>query len=500
MRTCLAPLIALLIASVARPVAAENWAQFRGPGGNALSLEKMLPAEWGEAKNIAWKVKLPGLGWSQPVVWGEKIFVATAETDKEEKPRGGDWGPGGGFFGPGGFGPRGGRRGEQPGPPRGAPPDPSAVQPGPETGPPGFGGPPFGGLGGGEPPNVVYRWKVLCLDGATGKVLWEQTAHEGKPRTPKHRNNTYASETPVTDGERVVAYFGMTGVYCYDLSGNLLWGKDLGAYPMQMGWGSGSSPVLLGDRVFVQCDNDKASFLVALDKKTGDELWRVAREEKSNWSTPYLWKNKHRTELVTAGGTKVRSYRPDNGELLWEMDASGRTAITPVGDEEMLYADSYDRMMGGRGSLVAIRAGAAGDVSLKAGETANSFVAWSVPINSYRVASPLLFAGCLYSLDQQSGIIRCCDAKTGKEHYRQRLPEAKGFTASPLASDGKVFCLDQDGVTVVLQAGPELKVVATSKLDEMFWSSPAVVGERLLLRGVDHLYCIESPSSAREKR
>jgi len=167
-----------------------------------------------------------------------------------------------------------------------------------------------------------------------------------------------------------------------------------------------------------------------------------------------------------------------------------RTAITPVGDDEMLYVDSYDRMMGGRGSLVAVRAGATGDISLKAGETTNSFVAWSAPINSYRVASLLLYAGCVYSLDQQSGTIRCFDAKTGTLHYREQLPGARGFTASPWASDGKVFCLDETGLTVVLQAGPKLKVVATNKLDETFWSSMAVFGENLLLRGVDHLYFI----------
>jgi outer membrane protein assembly factor BamB len=476
---------------------AGNWPGWRGPDGNGLSPEKKLPSEWGIDKNITWKVELPGAGWSQPIVWGDKIFVMTAVTDNQKKPHGGEFDPGFpiGGFGPGGFGRDGGGPGEKPRPEGdtrpdgGAPPDENA-RPKPEGPRPGFGGPPFGGFSGGDPPNVIYHWKVLCLDGATGKVLWEQTAREGKPRTPIQRNNTYASETPVTDGERLIAYFGMTGLYCYDMSGKLLWSKDIGAYPMQMGWGSGSSPVLLGDRVFVQCDNDKASFLVALDKKTGDELWRVARDEKSNWSTPYIWKNKQRTELVTAGGTKMRSYRPDNGELLWEMSGSGRTSITPVSDEKLLYVDSYDRMMGGRGALAAIRAGAAGDISLKGGETTNSFVAWSVPLNTYRVASPLLYEGCLYNLDQQSGVIRCFDAKTGTLHYRERLPGARGFTSSPWAGDGKVFCLDENGLTVVLQAGPKLQVVATNKLNETFWSSVAVVGENLLLRGVDHLYCI----------
>jgi outer membrane protein assembly factor BamB len=259
---------------------------------------------------------------------------------------------------------------------------------------------------------------------------------------------------------------------------------------MQLGWGTGSSPVLHGGRVFIQCDNDQKSFLVALDKKTGDELWRVDRDEKSNWSTPYIWKNKQRTELITAGGSKLRSYNPDNGQVLWEMSGAGRNSLTPVGDQELLYADSVDRLMGRRGPVVAIRAGASGDISLKHGETSNAFVAWSSQLLTCRVASPLLYEGCLYLLDQQRGQVRCYDAKTGKEYYNERLEGTKGFTSSPWANDGKVFCLDETGVTVVLKAGPKLEVLATNKLDEMFWSSVAVMDEKLLLRGVDHLYCI----------
>ena len=186
----------------------------------------------------------------------------------------------------------------------------------------------------------------------------------------------------------------------------------------------------------------------------------------------------------------MRSYSLDKGALLWEMKAEGRTSVTPVGDEDMLYVDSVDRMMGGRGALVAIRAGASGDISLKAGEASNAFVAWVAPLNTFRVASPLLYEGRVYMLDQQKGFIRCYDAKTGKENYSQRLPGTRGFSASPWANDGKVFCLDETGVTSVLKAGSKLEVVATNKLDETFWSSMAVCGENLLLRGVDHLYCI----------
>jgi outer membrane protein assembly factor BamB len=446
------PLAVLLVVGVVPPVVAENWAQFRGPSANGVSVEEGLPSEWNEDNNIAWKVAIPGVAWSQPIAWDGKIFVTTAVTDDQEKPSGGQSGPGFSLFS---------RQGIS-----------------------------RAFFGGGEPPDATYRWKVLCLDGATGEVLWEQLAREGRPTIPIHRSNTYASETPVTDGERLIAYFGMTGLYCLDLSGNLLWTKELGAHPMQYGWGTGSSPAILGDRVFVQCDNEKTSFLVALNIETGDELWRVARDERSNWSTPYLWNNKLRNELVTAGGNKTRSYDPNSGELLWEMDASGRCSTTPVADEQLLYVGSVTRNTGSSGVLAAVRAGATGDISLTGSESANSFVAWSIPRAAPPIASPLLYQGCLYILEQRGGVIKCLDALTGQQHYRQRLPRAVGFSASPWASDGKVFCLDEDGQTVVIKAGPELQIIATNRLDDMFWSSAAVVGERLLLRGVDHLYCI----------
>jgi outer membrane protein assembly factor BamB len=432
------------------PAWAQNWPQFRGPEGNGLAAGTSIPSEWSTERHLAWKAKLPGVGWSQPVVWGDKIFVTTAVSDEQEKPSSKNMGPGGAFGGLTLF---------------------------------------FGGHG--KPPNVNYRWQVLCLDAGTGEVVWQHVAHEGKPTIRIHANNTYATETPTTDGERLIASFGMAGIYCFDLSGKLLWSKDLGSYVTYFDWGTGSSPVLYGDSVFVQCDNDKSSFLVALDKRTGDELWRAPRDEQSNWSTPYIWKNKQRTELIAAGGKKMLSYDPATGKLIWEMAGGGRTATTPIGNDELLYVDSYDRLTGNRGILAAIRAGAAGDISLAKGETANSSVAWSTPLTSTRVASPLLLAGCLYTLDQMSGIVRCLDAKTGKEHYRQRLPGATGFTASPWSYDGKVFCLDQDGQTCVLEAGPQFKLLATNKLDrEMFWSSPALVSGSLFLRGTDHLYCI----------
>jgi outer membrane protein assembly factor BamB len=247
---------------------------------------------------------------------------------------------------------------------------------------------------------------------------------------------------------------------------------------------------MFGEHVYIQCDNDQASFLVALDKKTGDQAWRVDRDEDSNWATPYLWTNRLRTELVTAGGGRMRSYDPASGKLLWEMQGRGRTSITPVGDDELLYVESYDRLTGTNGVLAAIRPGASGDISLAGGKSTNAHVAWSVQLAGSRVASPLLYEDCLYLLDNQGGVVRCLNAKAGREHFRKRLPGATGFTASPVASRGRAFFVDHRGKTIVVEAGPELKIVATNDLEEMCWSSPAAAGDRLLIRTADHLYAI----------
>jgi outer membrane protein assembly factor BamB len=437
---------------IAWPLAGEEWSQFRGPHGRGVATSGDLPTEWAADANVAWKVRLPGAGWSQPVVWGDKVFVTTAETDEQVLPNLNNWGPG--------------------------------------ENRPGLFGLLSGATSGGQPPEAVHRWKVLCLDAGTGDVAWERLVREGPPTMPIHANNTYASETPVADGERVYAYFGMIGIWCHDLAGDLVWKKDLTAFPTHFDWGTGSSPVLWRDLLFIQCDNEKASFLAALNKLTGDEVWRAERDERSNWSTPYVWKNTLRTELVTAGGQRVRSYDPETGELLWEMRGSGRTATTPAGNEALLFVDSYDRLTGRTGTFAAIRPGASGEVSPAASPADESHIAWSMRLSGYRVASPLVHEGYLYMAEQQSGIVRCLDAQTGQEHYRARLPGVSGVTASPLASGGNVYWLGQNGRTVVAVAGTELKIVASNDLDEMCWASPAVVKDRLLIRTIDHLYCI----------
>jgi outer membrane protein assembly factor BamB len=421
---------------------AEDWPQFRGAGGTGLTSERNLPHEWSPSKNVRWKVEIPGAGWSSPIVWGDRIFVTTAIAENHTKP--------------------------QPQPSNGI------ERPNPEIE---------------HPPDVIYRWKVFCLSRSTGNVLWEQLALEAKPRIPTHPNNTYASETPVTDGKRVYAYFGMTGLFCYDFAGKFIWKKDLGSYRVNgPGWGTGSSPVLDGDRLFVQCDNDEQSFLVALDKQTGAELWRVRRDETTNYSTPLIWRNKQRTELVL-GGQKVRSYDLATGKVLWELTVNGYCWCgSPVGDEEHVYVGAA-----GKGGAFAVKAGASGELILKPGESSNAGIAWFQPKGGTGDrASPVIYQGYLYTLEQ-SGWLTCFEAKTGRLAYRhERLTGARDCFASLWAYDGKVFCLSgDDGLTFVLQAGPAFKVLAKNPLREMMWSTPAISGGALFMRGIDHMYCIK---------
>lgn len=472
---------------------ADDWTGFRGGAAGGVIEKESLPEEWSQEQNIAWKVSVPGVAWSSPVVWGDRLYVTTAVTENQPKPnaqRGG-----------GGFG-RGGRRG--PGGEQGAarPEGESRENPGegaekqvdesrrerpdgPRRGPGGFGG--FGR--GAEPPDAVYKWEVHCLDRATGKTIWSQVAAEHKPSIATHRTNTFASETPVIDGERIYAYFGMTGLFCYDLDGKILWQTELGSYPMTHGWGTGSSPVLVGDLLIIQCDNEEKSFLVAFDKKSGEEKWRVDRDERSTWSTPYVWENAQRTELVTGGSRKVRSYDPATGEVLWELPITGRSASTAVGDKEMVYIGTGGGM--GVGPLVAIRAGASGELSMDNASPEGPGVVWTNKTGGPPMASPLLYDGNLYVLDQRQGILTCYNAKSGEQVYKKRIDGATGFTSSPWAANGKIYCLDGEGKTFVLQAGPEYNLLARNDLEEMTWSSPALADGILYLRTLEHLYCIK---------
>jgi len=436
-RVLLVAVIASLLLS-SNVLAETNWPQFRGPGAGVAE-DAILPSAWSTTENVAWKVAIPGRAWSSPIVWGEKIFVTSAigAGDTEEPKKG--------LY-------LGGNRD--------------------------------------KPSDKTHRWVVYCLDFNSGRILWERTAHTGVPQQPVHIKNTYASETPVTDGERVYAYFGNVGLFCYDMDGKELWSKQLGSFKTVYNWGTAASPVLHQDRLYIVNDNEEQSFLVALDKTTGEQIWRVDRYEKGNWATPYIWENQQHTELVIPGKNKTRSYDLD-GKLLWELGGMSSIVIpTPFSGHGLLYiASGYvgDK----KRPLFAVRPGAQGDITLAAGQSSNEYIAWSHPQGGPYNPSPILYGDYLYVLYDR-GLLGCYDAHTGKEIYAARriASGANAFTVSPWANDGKLFCLSEDGDTFVIQAGPEFKLLATNKLGEMCMATPATLRSSLIIRTISKLYRI----------
>jgi outer membrane protein assembly factor BamB len=417
----------------------ENWPQFRGAGARGVSMNTKLPDRWSATENVEWKTEIPGRGWSSPIAWGDRVFLTTVVNQGEsEEPKKGL------YFG-----------GNRP-----------------------------------EVPKAEHEWKVLCLDLASGKVRWEKTVRRGQPQTAIHLKNSFASETPVTDGERVYACFGNVGIFCFDLDGREVWEHPLEPRRMRFAWGTAASPVLHGDRLYYVCDNDEQSYLLALDKRTGKEIWRTARDEKSNWSTPFVWQHAKRTEIVTPGTGANRSYDLD-GKLLWSLQGmSSITIATPYAADGLLYLSSGyvgDKLK----ALYAIKPGASGDITPLAGETSGEFIAWSDPNIAPYNPSTLVRDGRLYVLYDR-GLVSCFDAKTGAMHYdRQRLPNGFAFTASPWAVGDKIFCLNESGVCFVLRAGDKFELLHANELGgEMCMSTPALAGNRLILRTDKRLYSI----------
>jgi outer membrane protein assembly factor BamB len=417
-----------------------NWPQFRGQGARGITTSTNLPERWSASENVAWKAEIPGRGWSSPIVWDDRVFVTTAVNSGEsEAPKKGLY------------------------------------------------------LGGERPntPRPEHEWKVVCLDLSSGQSRWEHVIHRGPPPGPIHLKNTYASETPITDGERVYALVGNVGVFCLDLAGREVWSTPLEPHKVRNGWGTAASPVLHRDRLYVVSDNDEQSYLLALDKRTGNEVWRVAREEKSNWSTPYVWDNEQRSEIVTAGSGRVRAYDLEGKPLWWFKGMSSITISTPYADGGLLYVTSGFIMDKSR-PIYAIRPGAKGDISLPSGQTNNSSIAWCQPAAAPYNPSTLVFGGRLYVL-HDLGSVSAFNARTGELLYdRQKLPGGLHFTASPWAANGRVFCLNEDGLTFVVRAGDKFELLHTNKLadDDMCLATPALAADRLVIRSGARIYCI----------
>ena len=435
------PIIAfgLVLLAITGLSATDQWPNFRGASAGAIQDDPALPDAWSETENVVWKTPIPGLGWSPPVVWDDHIFLTSAIS-----------------------------AGQEPAPVPGLYDEHDHVK-----------------------ASAPQRWVVYDIDFKTGTIRWRRELKSGEPPLLRHVKNTYASETPVTDGERVYVYFGSIGlVAALDMNGNPVWTKDVGAFNTQVELGTGTSPVLYKDRLFVVNDNTTQSFMVALDKRTGAELWRVNREERGNWSTPLVWENPRRTEIVTAGTVKVRSYDLD-GKLLWELN--GMTTLTipsPFAKDGLVYISSGYPGAAPR-PVYAIRPGATGDISLRGDETTNDYIVWYQPLLGTYNTSALVYRGYYYTLLDR-GFLLCHDAKSGKPIYgRQRIAaDLSGFTASPWAYNGKIFLLSEDGDTYVVQAGPAFKVLGKNSLGDMPLATPAVLRGSVILRTQSKLYRI----------
>jgi outer membrane protein assembly factor BamB len=420
----------------------DQWPQFRGPQAGVAADDPSLPETWSETDNVAWKTDIPGVGWSSPVVWGDHIFVTAsiAATPERSSPKG-------------------------------------LYDPGDENGK--------------MKASSEHRFIVYDVDFNTGKIRWQHEILRGVPRVQRHVKNSFASETPVTDGERVYVYFGSAGVVAaLDLAGKPVWTKELAALDGRQAFGTASSPALYKDRLIVVNDNATESFIAAIDKRTGKELWRVPRGEVENWATPFVWENDLRTEIVTAGMNRVRSYDLD-GKQLWELAGMTVNDVpTPFASHGLVYINAGYPGASPR-PVYAIRPGATGDISLKPGETSNEYIVWYQPLLGTYNTSSLAYGNYYYTLLDR-GFLLCHDARTGKQIYsRQRIsPEASGFTASPWAYNGKIFLLSEDGDTYVVQAGTEFKLLGRNTLSEMSLATPAIVRSSVIMRTQTKLYRI----------
>jgi outer membrane protein assembly factor BamB len=416
------------------------WPYWRGPAADGMAVGD-APLQWTDTQNVRWKVEIPGLGNSSPIVWGDQVFLTTAIKT----------GP--------------------------LPPGESSAPP---TGPMSFRGP--------SGPQAEHRFDVLSLDRRTGKILWQRTARTAAPHEGAHQTyGSFASNSPVTDGQRVYAFFGSRGMYCYDMKGALVWQKDFGVQMrMRMAFGEGMAPVLAGDRIVLVFDQEGDSFIVALDKASGKEVWRASRDEKSNWAAPLVVDFKGRKQVVVSASGKVRSYDLADGRLIWECAGLGMNTIPqPVRQDDLVFVMSgYNNP-----KLMAIRLGREGDL------TASDAVVWSQTKGNSYTPSPVIYDNKLYVLTD-TGMVSCYNARTGEPYYQQvRLPKTYSFKSSPVGVNGKLYLASENEDVIVLRMGEKFEVLATNTMtDQVFIATPAVTGGEIFLRSKTRLYCIRGSS------
>ncbi|MFO0422636.1 MAG: PQQ-binding-like beta-propeller repeat protein [Planctomycetia bacterium] len=440
--------MAVVVSLLGGSVMAEDWPQFRGGAALSQAPFAKVPLAWDAAKNVAWRTTVPGAGWSQPVVSGDRVFLTTAVA------------------------PSGGR--------------PSGMMGGVMS---------LSTWGMGSAPSEPIQFRVLCLDRAAGGIIWSKTVADVKPTFGKHTSNTFATETPCGSPDGVYAFFGATGtVVALDRDGNERWRRELGPQPTTNQFGTGSSPLLAQDsqgrpRLFVQLYNDDRATLVCLDAATGADVWTANRDKGTSWATPVAWNNDGAAEVITAGQGMVIAYDVDTGAERWRFGGIDTSfACSVVADAEGVYFGTSSP--GSRAPAYAIARGCQGDLTLPAGATQGGKVLWSKTKCGAGMPSPVVIGDHLYFLDK---IAVCFDKRTGAEKYRKRLPGGSTAVGSPLVIGDRIYLVNERGKVVVLQAGPEFKVLAESSVgsgDEIFWATPAVTEDSLLIRSTDALYCI----------
>ena len=421
-----------------------NWPSFRGPQALGIAEGQNLPERWDgkTGENIRWHTPIPGLAHSSPVIWGSRIFVTSAVSSDPKA-----------SFKPGLYG------------------DGDASQ-----------------------DRTPQRWMLYALDKRTGRMLWERVAHEGVPLEKRHIKSTYANATPATDGRIVVAWFGSQGVFAYDVNGRFLWKAELGrlnlgAYDIPTyEWGTASSPIIWNNLVILQCDTQDDSFLLALDAETGKQVWKTGRDELPSWGTPTVALTSAGPELVTNAANFIRGYDPRTGKELWKLGRSSKiTAPTP------LFADDKFVIVSGRAPerpIFVVKAGARGDLTLPEGKTSSEAVVWSRTGRGSYMPTPLVYDGILYVL-ANNGLLDAYDLKTGEEIYRQRLPlVGSGFSASPVAADGRIYLSNEDGEMLVIAAGRKFAHLATSSMGELLMATPALSDGVMYVRSAQSLFAI----------
>ncbi len=423
---------------------AGSWPSFRGPGASGIAEKQGLPDTWDvkTGQNILWRTPIPGLAHSSPIVWGDRIFVTSAISSRPNA-----------TFRPGLY-----------------------------------------GDGDASDDRSRQRWVVYAIDKRTGKTLWERVAHDGEPLNKRHIKSTYASSTPATDGRIVVAWFGSQGVYAYDFDGTLRWKVDLGRVDMgaydipTFEWGPASSPIIWNGLVILQCDTQADSFVLALNADTGETVWKTERHELPSWGTPTVAMTSAGPELVTNASNFIRGYDARTGKELWKVGHSSKiTAPTPVATDDLFVVAS------GRAPerpIFVIRAGARGDLTLQDGATRSSSIVWSRTARGSYMPTPLIYGGLLYVL-ANNGVFDAYQLRTGDEIYRQRLPQiGSGYSASPIAADGKIYLSSEDGEMLVVEAGPTFRHVATNSMGEPLMATPALSEGVMYVRSSRTLFAI----------